>query len=214
MATVWQCMRGGRLLQCMVLAACPVVVVRHDRAAAQATGSVSEWDQVEVPDDPFAGEYQLPRQRELGAVAGQFRIIGSPMLVTSPGGPQFGLHGTLELLTFAYLGVRGSLQSTLTGPDDAPLLFAAKSGPSLHVLPYRHVDLSLFFEAGAAVVEPTRKRSTPMPVLGPGATFEVWLSHGVFLRFQTHLDWGLYRSPEAARRYKEWGSLLGLGIAL
>ena len=202
------------VLRSVVLAVCMLALPAPCPATAQTSGAASQWDEVEVPADPFAGEYQLPRLREVGTVAGQFRIIGSPMVVTGRGGPQFGLHGTLELLTFAYLGVRGSLQSTLAGPDGDPLLFAAKAGPSLHVLPYRHLDLSLFFEAGIAVVEPTRKRSTPMPVLGPGGTLEVWLSHGVFLRFQAHLDWGIYRHADDARRYKQWASLLGLGIAL
>jgi hypothetical protein len=206
-------MPGERVARSLLVAAC-LTVSRAGAAAAQEESSASHWDQVEVPVDPFAGEYRLPRERELGTAAGQFRIIGSLMLVSGGNEPRFGLHGTLELMTFAYLGVRGSLESTLTGDSADALLFAAKAGPSLHVLPYRPIDLSLFFEAGIAVVEPTSKHSTPMPVLGPGGTFEVWLSHGVFLRCQVHMDWGIYQQGEQGRRYKTWASLLGLGIAL
>jgi hypothetical protein len=166
------------------------------------------------PADPFAGDYELPVAREVGTTAGQFRIIGSGLMNLGGESPALGLHGTLELMTFAYLGVRGSLQTTLFGPNAEPLVFAAKAGASLHLLPYHLVDLSVFFEGGVGVVDPTKSNSTPMPLVSPGGTFEVWLSDWAFVHSEGHVDWGLYERASAAHKYLRFGGLLGLGVAL
>lgn len=167
------------------------------------------------PRDPFAGSYELPKEREIGTTAGQFRVIGSAMLVAGSAGVEPGLHGTLELLTYPYLSVRGSLQTTVFAPADEPApVFIAKTGPSLHVLPYRRVDLSIFFEGGVGVVNATRHDSAPMAVASPGATFEVWLSHWALLRLEGHADCGFYSQAGLASRYVRFGALLGVGVAL
>lgn len=181
---------------------------------AQRPGDAARWADATYPEDPFAATYQLPRAREVGTTAGQFRMIGSGLLNFGGTSPALGLHGTLELMTFAYLGVRGSLQTTLFGPSSEPLVFAAKAGASLHVLPYRRVDLSLFFEGGIGVVDPTKPSSAPMPLVSPGATFEIWLSHWAFLHSEVHLDWGIYERAALAHKYMRVGGKLGLGIAL
>ena len=124
------------------------------------------------PPDPFAREYEVPAARDVGAAAGQFRAIGSGLLAYGRPGPSLGLHGTLELMTFAYLGVRASLESTLLRPDGDPMLLAGKVGPSLHLLPYRRFDVSLFFEGGVAGVDLTGS-ATAMPILSPGGTLEI-----------------------------------------
>lgn len=188
----------------------PAQVAQPAVAPAQIQSSAS----VDHPADPFAGTYELPRERELGATAGQFRMTGAGLLALGGEVPEFGVHGSLELLTFAYLGVRGSLQTTFTSADSEPLVFMAKTGPSLHLLPYRRFDLSLFFEGGVAVVEPTKKNSTPMAVMGPGGTLEIWLDHWLFARGEGHMDWGLYEQRGASYRYLRFVGLLGLGIAL
>jgi hypothetical protein len=166
------------------------------------------------PPDPFAGEYALPRKRQLGTTAGQFHMVGSGMITLGGKGPEAGVHGGLELMTFPYLGVRGSLQTTFAGPSSEPLVFAAKAGPSFHLLPYRRVDLSLFFEGGVAVVEPTKPKSTPMPMFSPGGTFDLWLSHYAFLRIEGRFDWGIYNQAGQAQHYKRFAGLFGLGIAI
>jgi hypothetical protein len=166
------------------------------------------------PPDPFAGEYRLPRAREVGTTAGQFRMIGSGVLALGGSAPELGLHGTLELMTFAYLGVRGSLQTTVLHADDEPLVAAARVGPSLHLLPYRRVDVSLFFEGGAALVKPRSTHLTAMPVLAPGLTLEVWLASWALIRLEGHLEWGLYEAPPEASRYLRYVGLMGLGFAL
>ena len=166
------------------------------------------------PADPFAGEYAMPRKRQVGTASGQFHMVGSGMFTLGGKGPAFGLHGNLELMTFPYLGVRGSLQTTVFGIDAEPLVFAAKAGPSFHLLPYRRVDLSLFFEGGVAVVRPTKPDSTPMPIFSPGGTLDLWLSHYAFFRLEGRLDWGIYERADAARIYRRFGGLFGLGIAI
>ncbi len=187
-------------------------------SAAQEPGSQAPADKpvwaTPHPADPFAGEYVMPKKRQIGTTSGQFRMVGSGMFTLGGKGPGFGLHGNLELMTFPYLGVRGSLQTTVVSANREPLVFAAKAGPSFHLLPYRRVDLSLFFEGGVAVVQPTKPESTPMPIFSPGGTLELWLSHYAFLRLEGRLDWGIYERGDAARIYRRFGGLFGLGIAI
>jgi hypothetical protein len=170
-------------------------------------------EEATVPADPFAGSYELPRERELGATAGQFRAIGSVLLAAGGKALERGVHGTLELMTFPYLSVRGSLQLAFASEEPTPV-FMAKTGPSLHVLPYRRVDLSLFFEGGVAVMNTTKRDHAPMVVAAPGATFEVWLSHWAFLRVEGHGDCGFYAQAGQAMKYFRYSTLLGVGLAI
>ncbi len=194
--------------------AAPEQAVASEPAPAVDPGAAENWANVSYPEDPFADSYRMPRKRELGTVAGQFRMIGTALVNPRGADSELGLHGTLELMTFAYLGVRGSLQTTLFKPHDVPLVFAAKAGAALHVLPYRRVDLSFYFEGGVGVVAPTKPNSAPMPLCSPGLTFDIWLSHWAFLHTDVHLDWGIYERANAAHNYVRVGTLLGLGIAL
>jgi hypothetical protein len=92
-------------------------------ASAEPVDATSD-DDAAHPPDPFVGSYALPRERELGTTAGQFRAIGSAMLVFGGSGIEPGVHGTLELMTFPYLSVRGSLQMTVAAPDSNPCLYS------------------------------------------------------------------------------------------
>jgi hypothetical protein len=184
------------------------------RGLAQAAGAQEE-EAPGHPPDPFAGSYALPRARELGTTAGQFRMIGSAMIVAGRTGIQPGLHGTLELMTYPYLSFRGSLQTTLAAPSGEPSpVFVAKTGPSLHVLPYRRVDLSFFFEGGVAVANATKHDRAPLAVASPGATLELWLSHWALLRVEGHVDCGSYARAGEAIKYVRFGALFGVGVAL
>jgi hypothetical protein len=167
----------------------------------------------EHPPDPFAGEYRLPQKRELGTAAGQFRILGSGTLGLGGKGPEVGLTGTLELMTFAYLGLRGTLAAPVYRPEHVPFVGAARVGPSLHLLPYRRVDLSVFCEGGAATVAPFTSKHTAMPMLSPGGTIEVWLDTWLLLRAEGRIDWGVYDAGRA-RTYLRFVGALGLGLAL
>ncbi len=186
----------------------------EQKAGEESPSDAARWAEATYPEDPFAASYHMPRVRQVGTTAGQFRMIGAALLHPGGAGPELGLHGTLELMTFAYLGVRGSLQTTLFGPSSEPLVFAAKAGASLHLLPYRRVDLSLFFEGGVGVIDPIKPGNTPMPLVSPGVSFEVWLSHWAFLYGEVHLDWGIYERATLAQKYLRVGALLGIGIAL
>ncbi len=167
------------------------------------------------PPDPFAEEYKIPSaDDEVGATAGQFRAVGSSYLALGRGGPSLGVHGTLELMTFAYLGVRGSLQADAFPPARAPSAWLAKTGPSLHLFPYHRFDVSLFFEAGIGVLDPFEAHHTAMPVLAPGGTVEAWLSSSWFLRAEGHIDWGIYELGDGPRAHLREVGLLGIGYAL
>jgi hypothetical protein len=166
------------------------------------------------PPDPFAAEYRVPEAREVGTTAGQLRIVGSGVVGVGRGGSELGLAGTLELLTFAYLGVRGTLETSVLPPDDGPFVMSARVGPSLHLLPYRRIDVALFFEAGAALLEPRTRHKTGMPVLAPGLGLDIWLASWATIRVEGHLDWGIYELRDEARSYLRFAGQCGLGFAL
>jgi hypothetical protein len=165
------------------------------------------------PPDPFASEYVVPADRDVGTTAGQFRMIGSGLVGIGADSPQLGLQGTLELMTLAYLGVRSTLEWTALRPSGEPMLLAGKVGPSLHLLPYRPVDVSLFFEGGIAGIDLTGQ-ATAMPIISPGMTFQVWLASWAFLQAEGHLDWGIFATDSVARGYLRAMGLGGLGIAI
>jgi hypothetical protein len=152
-------------------------------------------------------------ERDVGTTAGQLRAVGGGLVAVGHDGPEVGLQGTLELMTLAYLGVRSSLEWTALRPSGEPMLLAGKIGPSLHLFPYRPVDLSFFFEAGFAGVDLTGQ-ATAMPIVSPGGTLEVWLAPWVFLRGEAHLDWGIYGANDAARGYLRLVGFGGLGLAI
>lgn len=165
------------------------------------------------PPDPFASQYVVPAERDVGTTAGQFRMIGSGLVGIGADSPELGLQGTLELMTVAYLGVRSSLEWTALRPSGEPMLLAGKVGPSLHLLPYRPVDVSFFFEGGIAGIDLTGK-ATAMPIVSPGMTFQIWLASWAFLQAEGHLDWGIFATDGAARGYLRAMGLGGLGIAI
>lgn len=178
---------------------------------AVSTSSIAA--QAQHPPDPFAHEYEVPAERDVGAAAGQLRAIGSGLIGYGRSGPELGLQGTLELMTFAYLGVRASLESTLLRPGGDPMLLAGKVGPSLHLLPYRRFDVSLFFEGGIAGVDLTGS-PTAMPILSPGGTLELWVAPWAFLRGEAHVDWGIFGSNDAPHGYLRVMGVGGLGVAM
>lgn len=164
-------------------------------------------------EDPFAAEYRPPHAVTVGTAAGQFRIFGQ-----SGGfiGHDLGWsgQGILELMTLAWIGVRGS--STLTIPfGNDPQLWAFRLGPSLHILPYRRVDLSIFSEGGFSLVDVTQKHaSTIMPVIAGGGSFDVFLSSFVMIRFEGLLQIGIADRKGRAEDIVNPIGLLGLGLAL
>jgi hypothetical protein len=174
----------------------------------------------EHPPDPFASQYVVPPDRDFGTAAGQLRAIGSGLVAFGPAGPEVGLQGTLELMTLAYVGVRSTLEWTALRPSGQPMVLAGKIGPSLHLVPYRVVDVSLFFEGGVAGIDLTSEAgpTTAAPILSPGATLQVWLASWAFLQAEGHVDWAVYTQPQpasdAARGYLRFVTTGGLGLAI
>jgi hypothetical protein len=165
------------------------------------------------PPDPFADQYVVPEERDVGTAAGQLRAVGSPLVAVGRAGPELGFQGTLEVMTLAYLGLRSTLAWTALRPSGEPMVLAGTIGPSLHLFPYRPVDLSFFFEGGFAGVDLTGQ-ATAMPIVSPGLTLDVWLTSWAFLRAEGRLDWGIYGASDAARGYLRFIASGGLGLAI
>jgi hypothetical protein len=167
----------------------------------------------QAEEDPFAAEYAPPRPVTIGTSAGQFRIFG--------GGGGFIGHGiglagqgTLELMTLPWIGVRSS--SMLTIPfDHDPQLWAFRLGPSLHVLPYHRVDLSIFSEGGFSLVDITRSgKRTIMPVIAGGGSFDIFATTFLVIRMEGLLQIGIADRHGKAEEVINPVGLVGLGLAL
>jgi hypothetical protein len=169
------------------------------------------FDARAYPPDPFAEEYVVPKERDVGTTAGQLRAIAAGAIGLGPHGAfDVGAQGTLEAMTIPYVGLRGTLEGAPIHASGDPSVFMAKGGPSFHLFPYRRVDLSLFFEAGVATIA-----GAIAPVVSPGATFEVWLDPNWFLRAEGHTDWAVFPSDaDEARGYLRFVGTLGVGLAL
>lgn len=164
-----------------------------------------------APPDPFAGEYRPPVADEVGTAAGQVRVIGAAG-VRATGGAQLLGQTTLEIMTLAIAGVR--LSSPLSSGSDDPSLVAWKLGPSLHLLPYRRIDVSLFMEAGAALLSPFSGDRQWTPVVSGGLGFDLSLSTYWFVHAEASLDW--LRADVGGASDAVWapGALLGIGFGL
>ncbi len=146
------------------------------------------------PADPFAEEYSAPVSNEVGVGAGQVR----PMLLVGVAGlsPDLSVRGTFEYTTLAYFGLRWSLEAQLTRFVDLPQPASARAGIGLHLLPYRRVDLGLFFEAGPALTDLAgQPRLTPMLVGGLG--LEVAISELIYYRLEAQVAWASYEKAGA-----------------
>ena len=108
-------------------------------------------------------------------------------------------------------------QGGLSGSIDSSLSVGLSGSLTFPLTPGQAVFVSLgskSFEGGVAVGRPTKPESTPMPIFSPGGTLDLWLSHYAFLRLEGRLDWGIYERGDAARIYRRFGGLFGLGIAI
>src|SRR5688572_25818325 len=133
------------------------------------------------PEDPFADEYRVPSSSEVGLGAGQLR----PMLLggASPGAGAV-MRGTTEYLPGAYFGLRGSLELQLAVPADRLTLHSARAGASVHLLPYRRVDVGVWFEGGPALVG-----GRLLPLLVGGLSADIGLSTLLFVHVDAQLGW-------------------------
>jgi hypothetical protein len=188
----------------MLAALLPLALSAEITSAAPPAGTP-------YPADPFAAEYRIPARRDVGAAAGQFRVMGSGLLALGRDGLDAGGTGTLELMTFAYVGVRASSEALFLGAGN-PSLWAARVGPSLHLLPYSRVDLSGYLEAGVAGLGLFGSNATAAPMLSPGGCIDVWLDSLFFLHLDGHLDWAVYSLADQAHAYLRLVGGAGLGL--
>jgi hypothetical protein len=191
---------GGRRLVVALSIATPLAVAPSPARA-------------EHPPDPYAALYVAPPDDDVGTAAGQVGAFAGGLVAMGRAGPEVGAQGTLELMTSAYLGIRASLAWTALRPSGQPMVLAAMLGPSLHLLPYRAVDIAFFFEGGFAGVDLTG-RPTAMPVVSPGLALEVWLTSWAFLRGEGRVEWGIYGQSDAALGYLRFVVVGGPGIAI
>jgi hypothetical protein len=167
---------------------------------------------VVVPADPFAGEYAPPRATEVGTTAGQLRVLAALGGGWDHGASLAG-QGTFELMTIPWIGVRASALATAPLAWDAQLV-SFRLGPSFHLLPYRRVDLSLFFDGGPALVDVATSHPTVMPVLAGGGALDVALPSYFVLHFEGLVQGGIADRQGAARTYVAPIGLAGIGLTL
>jgi hypothetical protein len=154
----------------------------------------------------------VPEARDVGTTAGQVRLIASPVLGVASEGTNLGGRLTIELMTIAAIGIRSSVQADLLHSASDPGLFAARIGPSLHLLPYRRFDLSLFVEGGGAIVDPPAGGAYLVPTLSPGIDVDVWLTSSWFVSAESHADWLSLAGPGNGHAYLRVSATAGLGV--
>lgn len=162
---------------------------------------------------PHEAEYRPPVATEIGTAAGQFRAIGSLGPALGRGGMQGAALGTLEQMTFAWLGVRGSTLVTVPFTGGAQLV-SWRVGPSLHLIPYRRVDLGAYVDGGLALVDITKTRRAVMPAVAVGGTIDVSLTSMFFLHFEGLVHTGIASREGVATTHLHPIGVAGLGIAL
>lgn len=166
----------------------------------------------EHPPDPFAAEYVVPEDRDVGTTAGQIQLMANPMFGVARQGTSVGGQLTIELMARAAIGIRAALQADLLHSASDPGLFAARIGPSLHLFPYHRFDLSLFVESGVALIDPPTGHDYLVPTLSPGFDVELWLSSSWFVCAEGHLDWLSLETPGAPQKYLRASGTAGLGL--
>jgi hypothetical protein len=162
-------------------------------------------------------EYAVPHAAEVGTAANQFQIVG--LVGGSLGAFDAGNdvlatgQGTLEYVAIPWIGVRAS--SDLAIPVWGGVQpWSFRLGPSLHLLPYRRVDVGLFFEGGFATVDLFTSRRTAMPIAVGGGVIDIALSASWMVRLEGHLTLGIANTEGAATTYGYATGLVGLGYVL
>jgi hypothetical protein len=167
-------------------------------------------------EDPFREEYRPPVAEEVGVGAGQLRVLGllggSVGLAGASGGA-LAARGAVELMTVAWVGLRGSGAIALPLGDGAAQTLSVRGGAVLHLLPYRSFDLALVLEAGVTALDLFRADRTVMPELLPGLALNLHLSPNVFLALESQLGWGVFARGGAGTSRLAFDNALGLGVA-
>jgi hypothetical protein len=119
--------------------------------------------------------------------------------------PDLAIFGALEWMASAYVGLRATGMIQLTRLGDAPHEVSGRIGPWLHFLPYRRVDLGLFFEGGITALDLASTSRSASPIVAGGGFLDVYVTSYVFVHSQLEITWSRFFSGAA------W---LGAGVAL
>lgn len=165
------------------------------------------------PPDPFASAYEPPVAEEVGTAAGQLHIRALGGGSWRKGAALAG-QGTLEWMTSSFVGTRLSSRALVALDDRDPDLWVLGAGSSLHLLPYRPVDVALFGGGGVAFVDLRDDSRTVMPVIDAGIGLDVALSSYWTLHLEGLLQWGIADRDGEARSYFQPVALAGLGLVL
>lgn len=149
------------------------------------------------PADPYPleAEYEVPVAKEVGTTAGQLRargLAGGGLIasIRERNTASIALEGVIEKMFVPWMGLRAS--GFISVPFDGQLqLMSARLGPSAHFLPYRSVDVGLFFDGGLATLDLFREERTAMAVLGSGSTLDVYVTSSVAFHFEGLLQGGI-----------------------
>ena len=188
------------LLVCLLwLSVCPA------DAWSQSTASQA------YPADPFADDYHVPVAKEVGTAAGQLRFLGA---VGFGGKDTVFLQSSYEHMTFSYLGLRVSGHLAARHPRGEPGFWSFKTGPTVHFLPYRRFDISVFIVGGVSRVSIDDDSKTWMPEISPGLTLDLHLHSYWMVRLEGQYVWGIYRDDGMSASRNQWVGFLGAGFLL
>ncbi len=164
------------------------------------------------PPDPFAEEYEPPQRQGTGTAAGQVRgivTVGARHLEDV----QLEFAGTAELMTFPHLGVRTTIHTATVGLGSEEPTIGGGVGPSLHLLPYRPIDLSAFFEGGVTAVDPFSSVAA-MPTVTGGLDFDVSLGPYWYVRLEGLLSWGVFQREGVGESVFSQSARFGIGLQI
>ena len=192
--------RGGRKASLGAKALFAAVLLVHPAQADEPT-----------PTYPFPEEYVVPKANEVGTTAGQLRIRGLlggtyGSVLGSRQGAAFAMQSVIEGMLTSAVGLRATSYASIPF-DTAPQILAGRFGPSLHFLPYRRLDVGMFFDAGLATLDLFRANRTLLPMLGGGLTLDYSLSSFFALHGELSGQGGI--ADEGAARVVLLGSALG-----
>lgn len=167
----------------------------------------------DYPADPFADAYRAPIAEEVGTGAGQTRLMLLGGVAGFQGAEILGLT-TVEQMTIAFIGVRVTSSLVIAKPAQAQTVASLRVGPSLHLLPYRVLDVGIYVEGGLATVDPFAARRLLMPEVAGGLTVDLSFDPYWFVRLGGDAVWGVASRDGAGAERLRFSAVLGLGYIL
>lgn len=171
------------------------------------------------PEDPFAWEREPVAPTEIGTARGQTHITALGALVSGKNSADTYLGGQLgiEFVLHEFGGIRISGFQDLVDTDQLGLAYRFSSvrvGPTLHVSPYRRVDLGVYAEGGLVVVDAVDgKTSEKAPEAVLGGFITLYLDSYVFVQMELQRAWANIEINNAYAAQPRTAAMLGIGLA-